>query len=249
MKKCVMYIILFLGLGGCVFNSDFSKTPIAGTYIYHKGTNEDLILLVKDDYSAEVVTMTKTSSDNISFNLLQEIKFTPDETEMCGICEIGNVCMLIECKFTSQFIEYRIKNTPIEFKFNRIDSVVANGVKLVDWSSFVHLSQQKLAASSEAKFVKQPSELIDDYKKQIVNAIIPLVEIPINISQNTKVVVDVQLDSNLNVKSVKIIKSSGNSEFDRNIKSGIMRFRRFPDIPEGGNYSDYQKLRLTFQTD
>jgi TonB family protein len=249
MRKYVIFFILTWGLSGCISNVDSSKVPISGTYISHDGANDDQILLVKGDYSAEIITMSKTSPTNIEFHLMQEIRFTPDEAEMCGICETGNKCALIGCEFTSQYVKYRIKNTPTEFKFNKIDSVVANGVKLVDWKSFVNSSKQDLFDLNNIKSNKQPSEIMNDYKQQVINAVQPFIVIPDSVARNNKTIVDVQLDSDLNVTSVKIIKSSGNSQLDRNIKSAIMRFKKFPDIPEGGSYSDYQKLRLTFQVD
>ena len=247
MKKHVIFLLLTVWLSGCLFKTDSSKTPIPGTYIYHDGVNDDQILLVKHDYSAEIITMRKTSSTNIAFNFMENIRFTPDETEMCGICETGNNCLLVGCEFTSQYVKYRIKNTPVEFKFNKIDSIVADGVKLVDWKSFVNSSKHTLSDLNNIKSNKQPSEIMNDYKQQVINAVQPFINTPDDVAQNTKTIVDVQLDSNLNVTTVKVIKSSGNIQLDRSIKSAIMRFKRFPDIPEGGNYSDYQKLRLTFQ--
>lgn len=139
MRKYVIFFILTWWLSGCISNVDSSKIPISGTYISLDEENIYKLLFVKGDYSAEIVTINQKESGGIS--LTQRIRFTPDETETCGTCDTDNNCALIGCEFTSQYVKYRIKNTPTEFKFNKVDSIEADGVKLVDWDSFVNLNR------------------------------------------------------------------------------------------------------------
>lgn len=89
--------------------------------------------------------------------------------------------------------------------------------------------------------------LIGNYADQVINAVRPFVVIPDDVDSKAKAVVKVELYPNLNVKSVTLVKSSGNPMYDQNIQTAITRVKVFPPLPDGANFVDYRILKLTFR--
>ena len=75
----------------------------------------------------------------------------------------------------------------------------------------------------------------------------PFVQVPDDINPKAVATIKVELYPNLNVKSVKLIKSSGNAMYDQNVQTAIMRVKVFPALPDGANFVDYRILKLTFK--
>lgn len=91
------------------------------------------------------------------------------------------------------------------------------------------------------------NNLIGNYADQVINAVRPFVIIPENIDPKAKAIVKVELYPNLKVKSVTLIKSSGNSQYDQYVQDAVNRTRIFPPLPDGANFVDYRILKLTFR--
>lgn len=91
------------------------------------------------------------------------------------------------------------------------------------------------------------NNLVSNYADQVINAVRPFVVIPDGTDNKAKAIVKVELYPNLNVKSVTLVKSSGNPMYDQSIQSAIMRVKVFPPLPDGANFVDYRILRLTFR--
>lgn len=60
-----------------------------------------------------------------------------------------------------------------------------------------------------------------------------------------KVILKVVLNTNLSVKSVTVIKSSGSDYFDKYMENVILQINRFPQLPNGANFSDFRILNIT----
>ena len=91
------------------------------------------------------------------------------------------------------------------------------------------------------------NNLNSNYADQVINAVRPFVQVPDDVSAKAKTIVRVELYPNLNVKSVKLVKSSGNSAYDQNVQTAIMRVKVFPALPDGATFIDYRILNLTFR--
>lgn len=89
--------------------------------------------------------------------------------------------------------------------------------------------------------------LIGNYADQVINAVRPFVAIPDGIDPKAKAIVKVELYPNLNVKSVTLVKSSGNPVYDQSIQSAIMKVKVFPALPDGASFVDFRILKLTFR--
>ena len=81
----------------------------------------------------------------------------------------------------------------------------------------------------------------------MINAVRPFVQVPDDINPKAVATIKVELYPNLNVKSVKLIKSSGNAMYDQNVQTAIMRVKVFPALPDGANFVEYRILKLTFK--
>lgn len=84
------------------------------------------------------------------------------------------------------------------------------------------------------------------YADAVVKKVRPFIEIPDGVSPGIKVIYRVTLYSNLNIQNIKLIKSSGNKQYDQNILDALNKVATFPDLPAGARYVDYRVLNLTF---
>lgn len=91
------------------------------------------------------------------------------------------------------------------------------------------------------------NNLNSNYADQVINMVRPFVQVPADVNMKAKAIVRVELYPNMNVKSVKLIKSSGSAQYDQNIQTAIMRAKVFPNLPDGANFVDYRILNLTFR--
>lgn len=89
--------------------------------------------------------------------------------------------------------------------------------------------------------------LIGNYADLVIGAVRPFVIIPDDVDSKAKAIVKVELYPNLNVKSVSLVRSSGNAAYDQNIQTAIMRVKVFPPLPDGAKFTDYRILKLTFR--
>ncbi len=82
------------------------------------------------------------------------------------------------------------------------------------------------------------------YADLVIGVVRPFIIVPDDLEPNAKAIVTIKLNPNLTVKSVSIIKSSGNAAYDQNIQSAIMRVKVLPPLPDGANFADYKILTL-----
>lgn len=135
MKKVSLFILLS-SLVACISNQ---KTPSVGIYTSQPINGVNYIMIVKDDYSAEVIKKINTS-----FSLDTKIKFLPDEKNLCAMT-LDNIA-ITDCDFTAKTITYRYKNMPTVFFF-KVDRIEVDGISLIDWSSFVDAENKRKVIS------------------------------------------------------------------------------------------------------
>ncbi len=87
---------------------------------------------------------------------------------------------------------------------------------------------------------------VNNYADLVISAVRPFVDMPNNINSNAKAIVKVTLLPNMQVYQVKLVKSSGNSDYDNNVQQAIWKVKVFPPIPDGEKWVDYRVLYLNF---
>jgi len=90
------------------------------------------------------------------------------------------------------------------------------------------------------------NNMLNNYADLVISTVRPYVNIPEAINSNAKAVVKVVLLPSMQVYQVKLIKSSGNTEYDNNVQQAIQNVKVFPPLPEDANWTDYRILYLTF---
>lgn len=87
----------------------------------------------------------------------------------------------------------------------------------------------------------------NNYADLVIERVRPFVVIPENLDNNANAVVEVTLLPNMKVYEVKLVKSSGNTEYDNNVQQAIHRVSVFPPLPPHEKFTDYRKLKLHFR--
>lgn len=105
----------------------------------------------------------------------------------------------------------------------------------------------KAEAANGANGTSDTKNMINNYADLVIEKVRPFVIIPDNINSNAKAIVEVTLLPNMEVYDIKLIKSSGNSDYDNNIQQALDRVRIFPPLPDGADFNDYRILHLTFK--
>lgn len=91
------------------------------------------------------------------------------------------------------------------------------------------------------------NNLIGNYADSVINAVRPFVLVPEDINPKAKAIVKVELNPNLSVRSVTMVKSSGNPAYDQNVQDAIKRLKVFPPLPDNAKFVDYRILKLIFR--
>lgn len=91
------------------------------------------------------------------------------------------------------------------------------------------------------------NNLIANYADQVISRVRPFIIIPDGISPDAKAVVEVTLLPNMNVYNARLVKSSGNTDYDNNLLQAINRVNTFPPLPDGADFADFRKIKLTFR--
>lgn len=107
--------------------------------------------------------------------------------------------------------------------------------------------KHKAQAENGVNGSSDTDNMINNYADLVIEKVRPFVIVPDNIDSSAKAIVEVTLLPSMEVYDIKLIKSSGNSEYDNNVQQAIDRVRIFPPLPEKAEFNDYRVLRLTFK--
>lgn len=105
----------------------------------------------------------------------------------------------------------------------------------------------KSQAAKGANGSSDTDNMVHNYADLVIERVRPFVIIPDNLDENVKAVVEVTLLPSMEVYDIKLVKSSGNPDYDNNVQQAIDRVRIFPPLPDGAQFADYRVLRLTFR--
>lgn len=91
------------------------------------------------------------------------------------------------------------------------------------------------------------ADLRAQYIDAVRNRIRPYVMVPDGISGNPEAVVEVEILPTLEIRSSRLLRSSGNSGYDQAVLAALREARRFPPLPKGAEFADFRRITLKFR--
>lgn len=85
------------------------------------------------------------------------------------------------------------------------------------------------------------------YAQQVSNRVRPYVILPPDIKGNPEVVLQIEILPSLEVRTVRLQKSSGNAAYDQAVQDAVREMRRFPPLPKGAAFTDYRRITMSFR--
>lgn len=91
------------------------------------------------------------------------------------------------------------------------------------------------------------ADLRAQYIEAVRNRIRPYVMVPDGISGNPQAVVEVEILPTMEIRSSRLLRSSGNSGYDQAVLTALREARRFPALPKGAEFADFRRITLNFR--
>ncbi|MFC3532584.1 energy transducer TonB [Vogesella facilis] len=91
------------------------------------------------------------------------------------------------------------------------------------------------------------ADLRAQYVDAVRNRIRPYVMLPDGINGNPEAVVEVEILPTLEIRSSRLLRSSGNSGYDQAVLAALREARRFPPLPKGAEFADFRRITLKFR--
>ncbi|MDC7718162.1 cell envelope integrity protein TolA [Vogesella sp. DC21W] len=85
------------------------------------------------------------------------------------------------------------------------------------------------------------------YGEAIKNRVRPYIVIPDGIKGNPEASVEVIILPTLEIRSTRILRSSGSAAWDQAVLAALAEVRRFPPLPKGADFADYRRITLNFR--
>lgn len=85
------------------------------------------------------------------------------------------------------------------------------------------------------------------YGEAIKNRVRPYIVIPDGIKGNPEASVEVIILPTLEIRSTRILRSSGSAAWDQAVLAALADVRRFPPLPKGADFADYRRITLNFR--
>lgn len=85
------------------------------------------------------------------------------------------------------------------------------------------------------------------YGEAIKNRVRPYIVIPDGIKGNPEASVEVIILPTLEIRSTRILRSSGSPAWDQAVLAALAEVRRFPPLPKGADFADYRRITLNFR--
>ena len=86
-----------------------------------------------------------------------------------------------------------------------------------------------------------------NYADLVIARVRPFIIVPDGTDPDAKAVVEITLLPNMQIYNVRLVKSSGNPDYDNNVQQAINRAGTFPPLPDGANFTDFRKIKITFK--
>ncbi|MCQ4144060.1 cell envelope integrity protein TolA [Vogesella sp. AC12] len=85
------------------------------------------------------------------------------------------------------------------------------------------------------------------YAQTLSNRVRPYVLIPDTLKGNPEVVLQIEILPSLEVRQIRLLRSSGNSLYDEAVQAAVREMRRFPPLPKGAAFADYRRVTMSFR--
>ncbi|MFN4236410.1 MAG: energy transducer TonB [Vogesella sp.] len=90
-------------------------------------------------------------------------------------------------------------------------------------------------------------DLKQQYGEAVRNRVRPYVVLPDGIKGNPEAVVEVIILPTLEIRSSRILRSSGSPAWDQAVLAALAEVKRFPPLPKGAEFADYRRITLHFR--
>ncbi|WP_174873702.1 energy transducer TonB [Vogesella oryzae] len=90
-------------------------------------------------------------------------------------------------------------------------------------------------------------DLRAQYVDAVRNRIRPYVMVPDGIAGNPEAVVEVEILPTLEIRSSRLLRSSGVAGYDQAVLAALRDARRFPPLPKGADFADFRRITLKFR--
>jgi TonB family protein len=90
-------------------------------------------------------------------------------------------------------------------------------------------------------------DLKQQYGESVRNRVRPYVVMPDGIKGNPEAVVEVIILPTLEIRSSRILRSSGSPAWDQAVLAALAEVKRFPPLPKGVDFADYRRITLNFR--
>ncbi|MDC7713389.1 energy transducer TonB [Vogesella sp. LYT5W] len=85
------------------------------------------------------------------------------------------------------------------------------------------------------------------YAQTLSNRVRPYVVIPDGLKGNPEVVLQIEILPSLEVRQIRLLRSSGNPQYDEAVQAAVREMRRFPPLPKGAAFADYRRVTMSFR--
>lgn len=85
------------------------------------------------------------------------------------------------------------------------------------------------------------------YAQTLSNRVRPYVAIPDALKGNPEVVLQIEILPSLEVRQIRLLRSSGNPQYDEAVQAAVREMRRFPPLPKGAAFADYRRVTMSFR--
>lgn len=90
-------------------------------------------------------------------------------------------------------------------------------------------------------------DLKQQYGESVRNRVRPYVVMPDGIKGNPEAVVEVIILPTLEIRSSRILRSSGSAAWDQAVLAALTEVKHFPSLPKGADFADYRRITLNFR--
>lgn len=110
------------------------------------------------------------------------------------------------------------------------------------------LNTNKTPIGKENSHITTQLSNMGAYKTKVIHRIRPYINIPINLVGNPTAQVLVRIAPySMEIIFIKLIKSSGNTEYDQSILRAIQKIGQFPPLPTDADQTLFRSITLTFR--
>jgi TonB family protein len=109
------------------------------------------------------------------------------------------------------------------------------------------VSQAGAKSGAKAGAANGQPDLKQQYGESIKNRVRPYIVMPDGIKGNPGAVVEVIILPTLEIRSSRILRSSGSPAWDQAVLAALAEVKRFPPLPKGADFADYRRITLNFR--